>query len=147
MKRGRKKKYFTDLDYRLMRILASIKTRCYNPRCKGFYLYGGRGIKNNLTFEDLRFLWNRDKADQLVRPSIDRIDNDGDYQLSNCRFIEFRENTARSRFQYPEEIRTLGDISLIDNSLEYWRRHKLQREYREKKGFEWKIGKGVVRKR
>lgn len=75
--------------------LYSIKYRCENPKCSGFKRYGGRGIKCLLTVDDLRFMWNRDNAKSMVKPSIDRIDNDGHYELSNCRFIEAQENLLK----------------------------------------------------
>lgn len=45
-----------------------------------------------MTIEDFEYLWNRDKAWLLEKPSIDREDNDG-----NCRFIELSKNSKRKR--------------------------------------------------
>lgn len=64
-------------------------------RCKPEQPYGRRGIKSFLTVEQVRFLWNRDCADRMKHPSIDRIDTTGDYKLNNCRFIELSENRRR----------------------------------------------------
>lgn len=76
--------------------LYRIRRRCEDKKSPFYKWYGGRGIKCLLKREDIEFLWNRDKADKLKRPSIDRIDNDGNYTLENCRFIELSENVKRS---------------------------------------------------
>ena len=69
------------------------KMRCINPKHPRYYRYGGRGIKFNLSQDDARALWDRDSAVDMIHPSIDRINNDGDYVLGNCRFIERSENS------------------------------------------------------
>lgn len=51
---------------------------------------------NFLTLEDVRFLWNRDKADAMKHPTIDRVDGYGHYILSNCCFIERSDNLKKS---------------------------------------------------
>lgn len=63
--------------------------------------YGKRGIKFSMTIEEFKFLWFRDKAYLMERPSIDRINTGGDYVLCNCRYIEFKDNANR-----PKSIRT-----------------------------------------
>ena len=69
--------------------------RCIKPNFDNYKYYGGRGIKFKMTKQDFEFLWKRDKAYLLKMPSIDRIDVNGNYILSNCRFIEQGLNTKR----------------------------------------------------
>lgn len=75
------------------RLLTSITQRCGNVNNPRYKNYGGRGIKNFLTKKDLQFLWERDKANLLREPSIDRIDKNWHYELNNCRFIENKLNS------------------------------------------------------
>ena len=56
----------------------------------------------------------------MKRPSIDRINNDGHYELSNCRFIEASENIKRNR---PFSSK---DIKKIRNA--YFKEHRTQVE-------------------
>jgi hypothetical protein len=43
----------------------------------------------------IKSVWFRDEAWKLSRPSIDRIDNNGNYDVSNVRFIEVYQNTKK----------------------------------------------------
>jgi hypothetical protein len=63
----------------------NIVQRCRN---KNEIRYGGRGIKNNITKEELKFLWFRDKAYLMKQPNIHRINNDGNYDIGNCVYME-----------------------------------------------------------
>lgn len=76
--------------------LHSLKQRCNDPKYKAYKWYGGKGVKCLLSLDDLKFLWNRDNAGKLKRPSIDRINPCGNYELSNCRFVEFTYNSGRN---------------------------------------------------
>src|SRR3990167_893044 len=69
-----------------------IKSRCERPKSARWERYGGRGIKCLITPKEIKTLWFRDKAYLMKKPSIDRIDNDGNYEFSNCRFVELYDN-------------------------------------------------------
>jgi hypothetical protein len=73
--------------------------RCNNPKNPGYKYYGKRGIKFLMTPSDFKYLWDRDAAYLMKIPTIDRINNDGNYELSNCRFIEKSENTIKRNYE------------------------------------------------
>lgn len=72
--------------------LHNARKRCnYEKHCM-YPVYGGRGIKCTLTISETEKLWFRDKAHLMDRPSLDRKDNNGNYEFSNCRFLEMKDN-------------------------------------------------------
>jgi hypothetical protein len=68
-------------------IWKSMKRRCYAPRSISFKNYGGRGIKFSKSWMKFENFYK----DMGKRPSpkhtIDRINNDGNYCKSNCRWV------------------------------------------------------------
>jgi hypothetical protein len=84
-------------ESRLHQIWRSMKQRCLNPRKSHYKYYGGRGIlicKEWLTNFATFYFWAtiNGYSDNL---DIDRIDNDGNYEPNNCRWITKEENSRR----------------------------------------------------
>lgn len=69
------------------------KNRC-NPNSK-YGAYHALGIKFLMTIQDFKFLWFRDKAYLMKKPSIDRIRSKENYELKNCRYIEWIDNCSQ----------------------------------------------------
>ncbi len=71
--------------------------RCNNSKNDSYKSYGKKGIEMSMVSNDFKYLWFRDKAYLMEKPSIDRKNNKGNYTLENCRFIELTKNIKRKR--------------------------------------------------
>lgn len=75
------------------RIWAGMIARCTNSNLKAFKYYGGRGIKvceRWLKFEN----FYKDMGDRPKNLQIDRINNDGNYEPGNCRWVTSKVNNS-----------------------------------------------------
>lgn len=86
---------------RLSRIWRGMHTRCSNPNCPEYHLYGGRGI---IICPEWRSSFEAFRDWALVNGyapglSIDRFPNkDGNYEPGNCRWATAKEQSNNSRW-------------------------------------------------
>lgn len=85
-------------ESRLHRIWCGMKTRCNNPQNEGYVSYGERGIfvcdEWNIYTDFKKWALGNGYTETL---SIDRIDNNGNYEPNNCKWTTSREQSRNKR--------------------------------------------------
>lgn len=106
---------------RIYRIYRSMLDRCNNPKSQSYRLYGGRGIKVCDEWMDVSgfehfYEWSLKNGydDSLT---IDRENNNGNYEPLNCRWVSYlvqENNTSKNHFvTYENETHTIAEWSRI----------------------------------
>jgi hypothetical protein len=100
------------------KVWQGVKRRCYNPNERVFEYYGGRGI---IMCERWKTSFGNFLADMGARPSIahsiDRIDSNGNYEPSNCRWATRSEQSNNRRSNRRETFN--GET----RNVREWERH------------------------
>lgn len=103
-----------------LRHLHYARSRCFNITDR----YTQRGIKFLLTEPEIKYLWFRDKAWLLKKPSLDRINGFKNYSFDNCRFIELHKNKTQKKAFYKRAYtparRILLQYDLQGNFIKEW---------------------------
>lgn len=93
--------------HKLYKTWISMKQRCYNPNSYGYTYYGGRGI---IVCDRWKTSFKNFLEDMGERPeghSLDRINNNGNYEPSNCRWATSKEQSNNKRYYGNKVSKTL----------------------------------------
>lgn len=105
-------------------------SRCNCPTNSGYYKYGGRGIKVCSRWQGIDGFYNfiKDMGTRKQDESIDRIDVDGNYEPSNCRWADntTQANNKRSTiyitaFGKTQSLQQWSDETGINRKTILWR--------------------------
>lgn len=97
------RKHYNTLRGRLYQKYTDLNFRCNNPKSPAYKDYGGRGIQNLFPSFDAFFSYITNdlgitKFSQIDGLQIDRINNNGNYEPGNIRFVTAHVNMVnRSR--------------------------------------------------
>lgn len=102
----------------------AMKSRCSNPNDVSFPNYGCRGITVCDRWENDFCAFLEDLGERPVGTTIERIDNEGNYEPGNCRWATRREQMRNSRIARLVEvdgvIRTIAEwvrLAGIDRNM------------------------------
>jgi hypothetical protein len=83
------------------RAWSGLKQRCFNQKEKQFKDYGGRGITVCERWVNSFEAFLADMGECPEGMSIDRIDNDGNYEPGNCHWTTKKEQSRNTRGNHP----------------------------------------------
>ena len=113
----------------LRNVHSSMIQRCENPKRQQYSRYGGRGIKVCEEWHNYEIIRKWALENGYRHPlKLDRIDNNGNYEPSNCRWISKKEQmnnrSSNTKYTYDGETHTLSewaDIYKINKETFYTR--------------------------
>lgn len=112
---------------RLYRVWSSMKSRCYNVNNSSYANYGGRGITvcqewldDFEVFSEWAIENGYDFYAQHGKCTIDRINNDGNYEPGNCRWTDMKEQRKNQRDRKPKELAIDGTQRPLTEWYEFY---------------------------
>jgi hypothetical protein len=96
------------------RIWRDMRRRCNCVSRVGYENYGGRGISYDHKWETFEGFWEDMEGGYSDKLTLERIDVNGNYQLSNCKWVEKSEQ-ARNKRGYSNNTLGMPNMKIINN--------------------------------
>lgn len=128
----------------LRNVFDAMHGRCENLKNQKYVIYGGRGI---VVCERWKSFQNfcADMGERPAGTTIDRIDNDGNYELGNCRWIDMKQQQRNRRNN--RLVQYLGRTMCLAEALEITGIHRstIVRRLARGDSIEMALGRGKRR--
>jgi len=97
------------------KVWVGLRDRCENPNASSFARYGGRGIKFCESWSSFENFFAHMGPRPSPKHSLDRINNDGDYEPGNCRWAtqaqQCRNQSTNVRYETPFGRLTVAELA------------------------------------
>jgi hypothetical protein len=104
-RKGANNANYKDGFYHLRHRYNTLKDRCTKPFHASYQYYGAKGVECRIEKEEF-VAWFVENCNGDFSLTVDRIDNDGHYELSNMRLITRSENIAKSNRETKRNVTT-----------------------------------------
>lgn len=124
---------------RLYKIWTGMKDRCLNVNSNNFKNYGARNINICKEWKDDYIQFHNWSISNGYKEglTIDRIDNDGDYEPNNCRWVSAEKQSRNKRdtikIRYNNKEYCLAELSRVVEIPESTLRYRYHKGYRGEK--------------
>lgn len=101
---------------RLYRVWCSMRSRCNNANAKDYINYGGKGVRvcaewdDYGKFRDWAMANGYDPDAGFMKCTIDRIDPFGNYEPSNCRWVDMKTQARNRRNSRVRKNNDAGNV-------------------------------------
>lgn len=106
------------------RVYHTAEQRCNNPNVADYARYGGRGIR--MKFRDFVEFYDTMWETYIDGLTLDRINNEGDYMPSNCRWATRQQQARNRRTNRAIHVRNIhtgeeNDFDTVSAFIEYYK--------------------------